>query len=140
MAMLINQFFKKYNYQLFYKQPVIILLFFGFLYVNIIGNNFLPKAVGEIAIAFSLLLLGIAISYDLKDNTLISNLGLCSFGIYLIHPFVKSVVEIIIVQLIPQLTQSVSIMSMLGYSISTFLISWLLVAILLKNKTFSRYI
>lgn len=140
ITMLINQLFKKYDYKWLYRQSIIILIFFGFLYVNISGNNFISEAVSEIAIAFSLLLLGIAISYYLKKNTLINNLGLCSFGIYLIHPFVKSVVEIIIVQLIPQLTQSVSIMSMLGYSISTFLISWLLVAILLKNKTFSQYI
>ncbi len=140
IAMLINQLFKKYNCQLFYRQPVIILIFFSFLYVNIIGNNFLPKAVSEIAIAFLLLLLGISISPSLKNNTLISNLGLCSFGIYLIHPFVKSAIEIIIVKLIPQLTQSISVISMLVYSIFTFLVSWLLIAILLKNKAFCKYI
>jgi peptidoglycan/LPS O-acetylase OafA/YrhL len=140
IAMLINQLFKKYNYQLFYRQPVVMLLFFGFLYVNIIGNNFLSKAVSEIAIAFLLLLFGISISCLIKDNTLITSLGLCSFGIYLIHPFIKSAVEIIIIKFLPQLAQSVSIMSMLVYSLSTFLISWLLIAILLRNKALAQYI
>jgi peptidoglycan/LPS O-acetylase OafA/YrhL len=140
IAMLINQLFKKYDYKWLYKQSIIILLTFSFLYVNIVGNNFLSKALSEVAIAFLLLLLGIAISDYLKNNTLISNLGLCSFGIYLIHPFVKSIIEIIIVKLTPQLAQSISIMSMLIYSIFTFLISWLLIAILIKNKTFAQYI
>ncbi|WP_319421879.1 acyltransferase family protein [Pleurocapsa sp. FMAR1] len=142
ISILLNRFLLQNNYKWLYKQQTAVLLFFGFLSINIMGENFIPSAVNEIAIAFLLLLWGISISHyfkDNKNNAVITNLGLCSFGIYLIHPLVKSVVEIIIIKLIPPLTQSVSLTSILVYSVSSFLISWVLVAVLLKNKVFSQY-
>ncbi len=142
IAMLINQFLLQNNCKWLYKQQTAVLLFLVFLSVDIMGKNFIPSAVNEIAIAFLLLLWGISISHYFKDNkynAVITNLGSCSFGIYLIHPLIKSVIEIVIIKLIPQLTQSVSLTSMLVYSVSSFLISWILVALLLKNKVFSQY-
>lgn len=138
-ALLINQTLPKKQQWLYQKTGVILLLFI-FLFFNIIGKQFLPEAFSEIAIAYSLLLLGIASSKYIDNSNLITNLGLCSFGIYLIHPFIKSAVEIILVKLVPQLTQSVSIASMLVYAVSSFLVSWLVISLLLKNKFFARYI
>jgi peptidoglycan/LPS O-acetylase OafA/YrhL len=140
LALLINQLLQQNSNRWLYQKPTIFLLLFVFLLANSVGNKFLPDAFSEIAIAFGLLLFGISISKYLKDNALITNLGLCSFGIYLIHPFIKSAVEIILIKFLPQLTQSISIPSMLIYSISSFLVSWLVIAILLKNKFFARYI
>lgn len=139
-AMLINQMFKRTNCTWLYQKQIAFLLFYVFLITNTIGKNFLPSAVSEIVIAYSLLLFGISISKHLKVNALIQNLGLCSFGIYLIHPFIKSAIEIILIKILPQLTQSVSIASILVYSTSSFLISWMLVSFLIKNKLFSQYI
>ena len=123
-----------------YKKATITAIFLFFILLNIIGSQYLPTAIRELGIAYSLLLLGITISKHLPDNNLINNLGLCSFGIYLIHPFVKSSVEIVVIKLLPAMTQSVSILSMLIYSVSSFLISWLIISIMRKDKLISQYI
>ncbi len=153
IAILVNQVLDKVNCQIFYQQQTTILIFLIFLCINLVGKNFLPNAVkcinlvgknflpnavNEIAIAFLLLLFGISSSAQIKHNALSVNLGLCSFGIYLIHPFVKSFIEIILNRFLPQLTQNVSIISMLTYSILSFLVSW--ISFILKNKLFSQYI
>ncbi len=140
LALLINQWLKENHNVTLYRKSVILVLLFLFLLVNIVGNKFLPEAISEIAIAYCLLLLGIAISKYVKAYPIINNLGLCSFGIYLIHPVIKSAIELVLNKLIPQLQQSVSINSMLFYSISNFIVSWLVIAILLRNKVFSQYI
>lgn len=57
--------------------------------------------------AYSLVLFAIAISKKIKESILIANLGICCFGIYLIHPLVKSFVEIIIIRVVPSLTERV---------------------------------
>ena len=92
------------------------------------------------AIAYSFLLFGMAVSPYISFNNLIANLGLCSFGIYLIHPIVKSAVEIIIIVVLPQATISVSIFSILIYSVTSFLISWSLICLMQKNKMVSQYV
>jgi hypothetical protein len=58
----------------------------------------------------------------------------------LIHPLVKSIVEILLAKTLPQVTQSVSITSMLIYAISSFLFSWLAIALMQKNKLIAQYI
>lgn len=123
------------------EQPVsLIAILLVFLLVDILGAKYLPNAVSELLIAYSLLLLGIASSKYLPESNLITNLGLCSFGIYLIHPLVKSIVEIILAKTLPQFTQSVSITSMLIYSVSSFLLSWLAIALMQRSKLISQYI
>lgn len=111
-----------------------------FLLADILGTKYLPHALSELLIAYSLLLLGIASSKYISVSDLITNLGLCSFGIYLIHPLVKSIVEILLVKTLPQVTQSVSITSMLIYSISSFLLSWGAISLMQRNKLIAQYI
>ena len=140
LALLFNQLFRRNNISWLYQKSIIILLLFVFLFINIFAKNLLPMAFKEIAIAYLLLLLSIGVSKYLKKNAIITSLGLCSFGIYLIHPFVKSIVEIVFFNFLPQVNQSVSIGSILIYSISSFLVSWLIIIVLLKNKFFAQYI
>ena len=140
IALLINQLSQQNRVQWLERKLTIAITLSIFLFINILGRNFMLSAVNEIAIAYSLLLFAISISYYLEKSPFITNLGICSFGIYLIHPFIKSVVELLLIKLIPQITQSVSIISMLIYSISSFIASWLLIALLLKKKSFSQYI
>lgn len=122
-------------------RPANVTAIFGFfLLVDILGAKYLPSAVSELLIAYSLLLFGIAVSKHISNSNLITNLGLCSFGIYLVHPLVKSIIEILLAKTIPQVTQSVSITSMLIYSISSFLFSWLAIALMQRNKLISQYI
>ena len=122
-----------------YKKETATAILLIFILLNIIGDKYLPTAICELSIAYSLLLFGITISQHLPDSSLIDNLGLCSFGIYLIHPFIKSAVEIVALKFLPAITHSVSILSMLFYSIFSFLISWLLISILQKDKLISQY-
>ena len=130
----------KNDCQWLYERETAVALFLLFLLINVTGKIYLPTSVNEIAIAYSFLLFGIAVSPYLSFNNLIANLGLCSFGIYLIHPIVKSAVEIIIIMVLPQATKSVSIFSILIYSITSFLLSWLLISLMQRNKLVSQYI
>ena len=122
-----------------YKKETATALLLFFILLNLIGDRYLPAAICELSIAYSLLLFGITISRHLPNNNLIDNLGLCSFGIYLIHPFIKSAVEVVAIKFLPAMTQSVSILSMLFYSIPSFLISWLVISIMQKDKLISQY-
>jgi peptidoglycan/LPS O-acetylase OafA/YrhL len=102
-------------------------------------KDFLPRALNEIVLAYSLLLIGIGLCDRLNNNKAIKSLGLCSFGIYLIHPLSMNVVKILIARIAPQLTTQVTIVSMLFFSLSSFFLSWWAVSILIKNEWSARY-
>lgn len=140
IALLIHQVLDKNDCKWLYERETAVALFLLFLLIDITGKIYLPASVNEIAIAYSFLLFGMAVSPYISFNNLIANLGLCSFGIYLIHPIVKSAIEIIIIMVLPQATKSVSIFSMSIYSVSSFLISWSLIYLMQKNKLVSQYI
>ena len=140
IALLINKFSEKNEYKWLYEKETVAAIFMFFILINIVGAEYLPGALNEIIIAYSLLLFGIATSQYISQANIISNLGLCSFGIYLIHPFIKSAVEIVLIKLLPQVTLKVSILSILIYSIFSFLISWVLISLMQKNKLISQYI
>ncbi len=140
MAVLINKILKQSTCKWLYKKSFIAILLIMFVSINSAGGKYSLNALTEIIIAYSLLLLGIAISQYIPDIVFITNLGLCSFGIYLIHPFVKSAVEIILIKLVPQVNQSISIVSILTYSILTFITSWISIYLLRKNKLILQYL
>lgn len=109
----------------------------GFVAINIIGRLLLPGALQEIILAYTLLLAGISLSSYFRNtatNKLVANIGSCSFGIYLIHPFVMNIVKSMVGKVSPELTNSISIPSMFALSIPCFLISWLVVAGITKTK------
>ncbi len=109
----------------------------GFVAISIIGRLLLPGALQEIILAYTLLLAGISISSYFRNTTiskLVANIGACSFGIYLIHPFMMNIVKNMVGKISPELTNSISIPSMLALSIPCFLISWLVVAGITKTK------
>ncbi len=76
---------------------------------------------------------------SLKDSKFVASLGACSFGIYLIHPIPMNLVKGLIVRVFPTLSQQVSIASMLTFSVSSFLLSWLIVSLLSRNKMIAKY-
>ncbi|MGL5807365.1 MAG: acyltransferase [Xenococcaceae cyanobacterium] len=138
-AMIVNILITKKVNLKFSKISKITLIFLIFILFNISSKYFPFTAITEIVIAYSLLLFAIALSSRLKQNKLIINLGLCSFGIYLIHPIIKSCVEIIIAKGLPQLTERVSIESMLVYSTLSFALSWWIVSQLIRHKLIAKY-
>lgn len=140
IALLIERLLKQSDSKWLYEKETTVAMFLLFLLFNLTGTRYVPASLSEIAIAYSFLMFGITISSHIYNNDLIANLGLCSFGIYLIHPFVKSAVEVLLVMVLPQITQSVSVFSILFYSVPSFLISWLTIYLMQRNKIVARYI
>jgi peptidoglycan/LPS O-acetylase OafA/YrhL len=97
---------------------------------------------GVILTAYVLLVMGIFFSPYLKESKLIQSVSLCSFGIYLIHqPVLFYIVrKLIIAKLLPDLAAQGSILSMVVSSSLCFLLSWLSVAILIRNRVIARYL
>lgn len=139
-ALLLNKLLDGDSFRCLNKKENVAAIFLSFLLANITGAKFLPGALNEILIAYSFLLFGITVSRHLPNSNIIQSLGLCSFGIYLIHPFVKSAVEIFLTKFLPETTQSVSVFSMLIYTISSFLLSWVSISVMQKNKLVAQYI
>ncbi|WP_373544712.1 acyltransferase family protein [Chamaesiphon sp.] len=125
------------------KATVVVALAVLFILSNTLGKRFLPGGLSELIVAFMLLCFGISISGYFSNHKiadLISSIGSCSFGIYLLHPFVMYAVKPILSKVIPQLTESVSIFSMLTLSVSCFAISWVMVAYLTQTKLKTNYL
>jgi peptidoglycan/LPS O-acetylase OafA/YrhL len=118
---------------------IILSLLVFLIIVCSYGRLFLPIAVQELFLGYSLLFLGIYLSKYLKNNNLINSLGVCSFGIYLIHTLFINIFQIIIGQNLPILMTKVTIFSLLIFSICSFLLSWITVYLMIKNKFIAKY-
>ena len=139
MALLLNQVWRIENRQWLYHQTTRLLLLFCLVLMNIVKTDFVFAGILKVAIAYCLLLFGISISRRLNSKIII-DLGYCSFGIYFIHPYIKSIVSFIFRISNFEFFQSISIFSMLLYAIPTFVLSWLVIHILKKNKFIAQYI
>jgi Acyltransferase family len=82
-----------------------------FLIINAFGNQMLPIAVYEIARGYTALIFAIALSATLTENALIKSLGLCSFGIYLMHLIWMETSKTILGKIFPSLLTEVSILT-----------------------------
>lgn len=139
LAIILNYLLLKVNPLIFKRRSALLLFFAIFILVNTFRSRFILSELSPVVIAFSLLLFGICLSSHLNESSIIKSLGNCSFGIYLIHPILKRITTIIMTVTIPKLASQVTVISMLCFSISTFLISWLVVLLLMKNKRFAKY-
>lgn len=110
-----------------------------FLFANTWAKELIPSALNGILLGYSLLLMGISLGDRLNENKAIKNLGLCFFGIYLIHPLSMNIIKILMTRIAPQLTIQITIISMLVISLSSFFLSWWIVSILIKNEWLARY-
>lgn len=122
-------------------------VFVIFFIVDIFGNLFLLGTVRDLIMAYSLLLFGISVSQHINEwnnkndsslGRIILSLGRCSFGIYLLHPIPMNVSKIFFSRL--GLTSQVTIISMLIISMTTFLLSWIVVSLMLKPKWSAKYL
>lgn len=124
------------------KRGIIAGLFILFLLINTLGS-FIPRDVKEPILAYLLLLCCILSSGYLRSDIaskLANSIGLCSYGIYLIHPFIINFVKLCLNKLTPQITDSVSMYSILLLSTWSLLISWILVSYIVKQKSISKYL
>jgi peptidoglycan/LPS O-acetylase OafA/YrhL len=99
----------------------------------------IPAIVKDVGQAYSLLLLAIILSGYIKQGWIFQSLGVCSFGIYLIHPFAMLSIKGALAKTLPSLAAEVSILSMLTISIGSFMISWVAIALMMKNKWVAKY-
>jgi peptidoglycan/LPS O-acetylase OafA/YrhL len=114
-----------------------------FLVCNTLGRMFLPGTLSELLVAYTLLLSCISLSVFFRGSfveNLVSSVGVCSFGIYLIHPFVMNITKPLTNKMLSEITDSVSIYSILALSIPTFLLSWLVVSYFVKTKQVAKYL
>ncbi len=126
------------------KIPVTIGLGGLAILSNTWGKTFLPLGLSELILAFTLLLFSIALSKYFAPDTifgrLVYSMGSCSFAIYFIHPFVMNAVKPLFAKVVPSLTSSVSIYSMLVLSGSCYLLSWLAAIALSKHRVGKQYL
>lgn len=99
----------------------------------------------KLTVAFSLVVMAIAFSHTLLKNEtafgrVAITLGKCSLGIYLIHPLIIRFTRLVIGKIHPVLLSQVSVGSILMISSVSFLISWLLVYGLVRNKYTAHYL
>lgn len=109
-----------------------------FVILNAFGAFVLPPAIYEIARGYAALIAAIAFSFLLKENSLFRSLGLCSFGIYLIHLLFVEVFQSIFVRLNPNYVNDPSIVVFLLASMVILLLSWGITALLMQRKVLSR--
>lgn len=113
-------------------------LFIGFIVVNLFGSLFLPTAIYEITRGYTALLLAISCSTNLKENRIITSLGSCSFGIYLLHLLVVEVFQSLEKRVYAITGIQTSILTLLLFSVFTFLVSWLATHLLMRKKSISK--
>ncbi|MGF1523914.1 MAG: acyltransferase family protein [Leptolyngbyaceae cyanobacterium] len=99
----------------------------------------------KLIVAFSLVVVALSLSYTIFRSgglrrELATSLGHCTLGIYLVHPIIIQFVKLGLSATYPTLLRGVSVFSILTISITTFLISWLLISILIKRKTIRPYL
>lgn len=119
-----------------------IFLLAMFLVVNAFGKAILPESVYEVTRGYSALLFAISLSMELKENSIVTNLGLCSFGIYLIHLLVIETFKAIENRVFPETMTHISIFSLLAFSTVGFLVSWMTICLILimRKKMISKLV
>jgi peptidoglycan/LPS O-acetylase OafA/YrhL len=135
-AILAHPNISKFRIKWVERQAVVWILLFVIL--NLVGDRFLPPAVYEVSRGYVALLAAIACSYSLKANRWIESLGVCSFGIYLIHLLLIEMFQSLAKRLDPNYLDSVNSIMLLGVAISSIAISWLVTSWLMKHKRWSR--
>ncbi|MEH2068776.1 MAG: acyltransferase [Nostoc sp.] len=140
IAMTLRYLLLKTNFSLLRVKLVYAYLLLGLFLIADVYSNPILTGFREVFLGYSLLLYGIVLSNYLKPNSVIRNLALCSFGIYLIHLFGINFMEIYLKKTQPQLLDEVTFISQLAFSLPTFIMSWLAVFILMKNKSIAKYL
>jgi peptidoglycan/LPS O-acetylase OafA/YrhL len=117
--------------------------FFVCLILFVVVNAFpifnLPKVVEELLKGYITLALAIASSSYIKNNSIISSLGHCSFGIYLMHFAIFQILWSFVSRFGLNLKHPSFLM--LAFSVVfAYLMSWILTHFLLKKKNVSKII
>lgn len=116
-------------------------LFAIFFVINAFSSEFIPESIYELARGYLCLIFAIVLSNNLRENYVITNLGLCSFGIYLMHLIVIELLKILANRMYPAMLNEVSVLSLLMFATPSFLLSWLATSLLIcKQKSASKLV
>jgi peptidoglycan/LPS O-acetylase OafA/YrhL len=132
--------------RLMLKNKLLDLKFSGFLlclilfiFINIFSDFGLPKVVDEFLKGYITLALAFTSSSYIHDNFIVSSLGRCSFGVYLMH--------LVFLQILWSVARKIGFdfekpsLAILFLSIFfVYLISWLLTYFLMQKKEISKII
>lgn len=110
------------------------IAFLLFLSINGLGDRVLPASVYEVSRGYAALILAIALSNVLVESPLLRNLGLCSFGIYLMHLIWVETFKTVLGRIYPGLLTEVTVLTLLTFSSLAWIVSWFLTALLVKRK------
>jgi fucose 4-O-acetylase-like acetyltransferase len=118
---------------------IVLLTLVSILYVsNNLKTMYFPRSLYELGSASSLLIIGIILSKNMKDNSFVSSLGECSFGIYLMHYLILVVYTALIDKFANNLLKISPNLAMLVLTSLTFGTSWIITYLLLRKKTISK--
>jgi Acyltransferase family len=138
-AVILNRIFSKNGDSWLLWRNSTISLLATFFIATIFGRLFLPVTLRDLIVAYSLFLFGISISqYIDENNRIVSNLGTCAFGIYFIHLIPMNFIKLFLSKL--GITEQVTISSLLIISVTTFLLSWIAVSLMLRHKWCAKYL
>ncbi len=108
-----------------------------FIAINLFGRYFIPEAVLEVAKGYLALISVIALSSKLRSHPLLSSIGTCSFGIYLIHLIFVEIFQIFASRYYPAYENPSSTILLL-ISALIFSVSWLATHFLAQYKSLSK--
>jgi peptidoglycan/LPS O-acetylase OafA/YrhL len=97
-----------------------------------------PPAAWELVLAFGLVVSGIALSRAISPSRWLQSLAACTFGIYLAHPLVIQSVERVLRRLTPTAHSPVRPPLMAASAGVVFVLTWALVAALLRVPVVAR--
>ncbi|MGK7925004.1 MAG: acyltransferase family protein [Spirulina sp.] len=127
--------------QFFQLSPSALMGISAILFVVVTFNDLsLPASLQEISRGYLPLILALSLSNYLKDTPLITILGTCSFGIFLMHHLAIEIYQLIAETFYPALVNSVSFSNLLISATICFTICWQVTYIFLRKKWFCQFI
>jgi peptidoglycan/LPS O-acetylase OafA/YrhL len=115
-----------------------IVLFGIFFILNLFGGSLLPQSVYEVTRGYSALLFAISISNYIKENNVITNLGISSFGIYLIHYLILVILLPIENRIYPNAVIKFPVSTVLIITTLSFIMSWLVTYLLMRKRSMTK--
>ena len=134
LAAILNQL--EINYKLKFTWQVTAIALAIFIVVNCGYLAILPSSLLEIIRGYSGLIFALGLSNFIPNNPVISNLSICSFGIYLVHLIVVESLTAIDLKLEVS-SQLLLTTNLMIFSFISLAISWIITSILLKRKLLS---
>lgn len=109
-----------------------------FCVLNGLGGQLLPEFLFEIVRGYAALLLALALSKHLASSAWIYSLGICSFGIYLLHLIIAETLQMLIFRLMPNLIVQANFGTLLANAGLIFLTSWGLTALWMTKPSIAK--